>query len=193
MDLPRTDDRSGDASSSQDVADLDQTIGTSCSDDVADFDLLDIAVEHVSTVQRTIDFLFSLKLLPPERKCPHCAAKMCLVTKAALTDGMVWACHPCRSKQVSICQGTLFERTHVVLSACVALLHMFCEDTPAYIAHRLLKKHVSYKKTVSWYEEFRKVCSQQLLREPMRFERDGVTISTKNLEVEVDESWFGKK
>ncbi len=93
---------------------------------------------------------------------------------------------------MSICKGTFFKSSHVALSITVALLHMFCEDTPCIYSSQV-KKHLSYEKTVSWYEEFRRVCSEQLLKEPIWFERDGVSISTKDLEVEVEESWFGKK
>jgi len=142
--------------------------------------------------QQTISFLRDKGLIVKSRACQICCKEMKQTSKKQLSDGIVWQCSKgCQTQ--SIRKDSIFEATKLPLEISLLTLYMYCCDTPAYLAHRLIgQDNIDYNSILKWYDMFRKLCSTVLINNPLVFD-ESVFIGSEKCEIEIDECYLGKK
>ena len=87
----------------------------------------------------------------------------------------------------SIRKNSFFEKTKIQLEGILIIMYLWSTGVPAFICHRQIPE-VSHKTINDWYSFLRDICIRKFEEEPVRFNSDEVAV-----EVQVDESLFGKK
>ena len=132
-------------------------------------------------VASTIRWCQSLKLLRSNLMC-SCGRGMNLVEREmAGKEGVLWRCprKRCR-REVSLRKDTFFEGSHLEIEDPSPVVHQdpFKQDE--------VEVEISRKTAVDWYNFVRDVCAQYYIDHP-------AVIGEPNVEVEIDESKFGKR
>ena len=115
-----------------------------------------------------------------------CARGMNLVEREkAGKEGVLWRCprKGCR-REVSLRKDTFFEGSHLEIEKILRILHLWSTKTP--LNKMRVEVEVSTKTAVDWYNFVRDVCAQYYIDHP-------AVIGGPNVEVEIDESKFGKR
>lgn len=140
--------------------------------------------------QKTLDFLISEDLLNIPTVCPQCGRDVYYRTNAKKVvrcgkkDCM--AAHDGRRWSQSIMQGTFFQGCRLPLNEVLHFLYLFiCGTTnQAIISHF----HWSSKTVTDWVK-----FAQQLVGEMVLIQEDDYTIGGPGIQVQIDESKFGKR
>jgi transposase-like protein len=120
-----------------------------------------------------------LRKTPPN--CPVCSRSMTLVK---YERSRIWRCPSHKSEKVSIRAGSYWEKSKLELDKLVEILYFWSLETP--IGKLVELSGVSKKTAIQWYQYFRDVCSQWLLK-------NHVQIGGPGVQVEIDESVVAKR
>jgi transposase-like protein len=125
-------------------------------------------------------------------------AVMVIKERTGSTDKHSWRCPTRCQKRLTVRVGSVFENSKLPLSTLLHIFLMYAEDVPIYIAHRMLRLHVSENTICEWFDILRGHLSKYLIEHPIRFVGEEVSILQNEdfitvQGVEFDETYVGKK
>ena len=144
-------------------------------------DLLDLA-PVLSNVKNCINFLRGRNLLLQDMFC--CRVMCSKVGDISLSDREIFQCNICH-KRYSIRTNSFWAKSKLSLTILVSLLFFSANDLSVNQTYEMLKKRVSKRAIIQWYNYFRDVITTYFSNNQIRF-NDGV-------EVHCDETFLGGK
>ena len=142
--------------------------------------------EIISTEESTIEFLRSHKLLARTLECEKCEVPLKTRKYERCLDKCTFYCIKCK-KMKSIRASSFFEKSKINLKDVLIIIYLWSTGVPAFICQRQLPE-ISHKTINDWYSFCRDICIKKFETEPVQFDSNQVSV-----EVQVDESLFGKK
>jgi len=148
---------------------------------------LNVTVDYRTTVL----WLVRRRLLHNNLDCGICGRACSLLSTGVYSDRYIWYCRNCRFQR-TVREGSVFQGQHEALQTQLLIMYEWANETPACVCEREMS--LSHKTTVTYYTNFRRVCSNYLLMHPVMI--GGVELINGNVEakiVEIDESLFSRR
>ena len=125
-----------------------------------------------------------LRAAPPICGTTACNRLMTEIKRAGSSDGVMYRCPVHKGNTQSIRQNSFLANSHLKLEQFTLLLYLWCQETSNKAAMSMLG--LSSATVVDWYNLFREICSQYLIRHRQQIGGPGVI-------VEIDESLVAKR